>query len=177
MTLHALLWKLLSLGVLPAWLLAGAADWLCHRRTHIECNSGARESRMHLLLHAQIALPVLLGLWFEINAGMLAFMALCVAAHMFTSLADTRLAQPLRHISPIEQQVHGWLEMLPLFALACVAMLHADALRDPQWLPSLRTRPAPTHWLVIVPLGFAGGFALIIEEYLRGRARQRQGAI
>ena len=177
MRIHDLLWKVLAYGVLPAWLLAGAADWLCHRRTAIERTSGCRESRMHFFLHMQIALPILLGLWLEINAGLLAFMALCVIAHMVTSLLDTRLAQPLRYISPIEQQVHSWQEMLPLFALICVALLHVDMWRDPQWLPGLRTQPVPGHWRVLLPLALAGGFVMIAEEYLRGRAHSRQGAV
>jgi hypothetical protein len=176
MTMHELLWKVLAYGALPAWLLAGAADWLCHRRTAIERTSGSRESRMHLLLHVQIALPVLLGLWLEINAGLLAFMALCVIAHMITSLLDARFAQPLRYISPIEQQVHSWQEMLPLFALVCVALLHVDAWRDPEWLPTARTQPVPAPWRVLLPVAFAGGFAMILEEYLRGRAHSRQAA-
>lgn len=176
MTTQDLLWKVLAYGALPAWLLAGAADWLCHRRTAIERTSGASESRMHLLLHAQIALPVLLGLWLEINAGLLVFMALCVIAHMITSLLDTRLAQPLRYISPVEQQVHSWQEMLPLFALVGVVVLHADAWREPLWIPRPRTETVPAHWRVLVPLALAGGFAMIIEEYLRGRAHSRQAA-
>ena len=28
--------------VLPIWLLAGFADWLCHRASHIESTTGAR---------------------------------------------------------------------------------------------------------------------------------------
>jgi len=177
MAMQELLWKVLAYGALPAWLLAGAADWLCHRRTAIERTSGCRESRMHFFLHMQIALPILLGLWLEINAGLLAFMALCVIAHMVTSLLDTRLAQPLRYISPIEQQVHSWQEMLPLFALVCVALLHVDVWRDPQWLPMPRAQSIPALWRVLVPLALAAGFAMIIEEYLRGRAHSRQGAI
>jgi hypothetical protein len=35
--------------VLPVWLVAGFADWLCHRATHIESTTGAKESLIHLL--------------------------------------------------------------------------------------------------------------------------------
>ena len=30
--------------ILPLWLAAGFADWLCHRATHIETTTGAKES-------------------------------------------------------------------------------------------------------------------------------------
>jgi hypothetical protein len=173
MALDDLLWTILAWGALPLWLAAGFADWLCHRRTRIEQTSGSRESLMHLLLHAQIAIPLLLALWLEIEAGLLLFMAACVMAHLLTSLADTRLAQPRRHISPFEQQVHSWMEMLPVFALVVVAVLHADALREPRWLPALRAEPVPGPWPVLIPLALAAGVALILEEYARGRRRER----
>ena len=67
--LRVLLWNVLAFGALPAWLLAGFADWLCHRRSKIEITSGSRESAMHLLLHLEIAAPLLAALWLEINAG------------------------------------------------------------------------------------------------------------
>lgn len=30
--------------VLPVWLIAGFADWLCHRATHIETTAGIKET-------------------------------------------------------------------------------------------------------------------------------------
>ncbi|HUQ12620.1 MAG TPA: hypothetical protein VM146_20100 [Steroidobacteraceae bacterium] len=175
-----IVWRVLAFGALPAWLLAGAADWLCHRRTEIERTSGATESVWHMVLHAEIAVPLLLGLWLEINAGLLLFMAACVLAHMLTSLSDSRYAQPLRYISPIEQMVHSWLEMLPLFALVLITLLHADAFTDPHWLPAWRAEPLPKAWRIAVPVGLGCGFAMIFEEYLRGlwhlRARRALSA-
>lgn len=168
-SLRGILWQILGFGILPAWLLAGAADWLCHRRTEIERTSGRHESALHLLLHAEIAVPAFLALWLEINAGLLLFMAACVFAHMITSLRDTKYAQPRRFISPFEQQVHSWLEMLPLFAVAIVAALHWDALADPRWLPEPRAEPVPAPWPWLLPLAFAAGAASILEEYLRDR--------
>jgi hypothetical protein len=168
-TLREILWQILGFGVLPAWLLAGAADWLCHRRSDIERTSGRHESALHMLLHAEIAVPVLLTLWLEINAGLMVFMAACVLAHMLTSLHDTKYAQPRRFISPFEQQVHSWLEMMPLFALVIVAALHRDVLEDPRWLPAPRAEAVPGPWSWLLPLAFAAGAASIFEEYLRGR--------
>jgi hypothetical protein len=163
-----LVWGVLAFGALPLWLLAGAADWLCHRRTRIASTSGPKESVFHMILYAEIAVPLLLGLWLEINAGLLALMAVGVLAHLLTSLRDSSYAQPVRYISPLEQQVHSWLEMLPVFALALVSLLHVDAFADPRWAPALRRDAAPLFSRVAIPLALAAGFALVIEEYLRG---------
>lgn len=169
MELRAALWSVLGFGVFPLWLVAGGADWLCHRRTAIERTSGPRESLFHLALFAQIAVPALLGLWFEINALLILIMAAGVVAHFATSWWDTTFAQPRRHIMPVEQLVHSWLEMLPVFALVIVALLHADAIGDPGWRLVPRAEPIPTGWQWAVPLGFAVGLAFNVEEYLRGR--------
>ena len=45
--------------VLPVWLLAGFADWLCHRASHIETTTGAKESLIHLLMFAEVGGPLL----------------------------------------------------------------------------------------------------------------------
>src|SRR4051812_24630463 len=58
--------------VMPLWLLAGFADYLCHRAAHIESTSGPKESVLHLLLLAEMGVPVLAALFFEINAFVIA---------------------------------------------------------------------------------------------------------
>jgi len=45
--------------VLPLWLAAGFADYLCHRASHIEATSGPKESALHLLQFAEMAIPTL----------------------------------------------------------------------------------------------------------------------
>lgn len=50
--------------VLPLWLVAGFADWLCHRATNIATTSGPKESVIHLLLFVEMAVPVLAALFF-----------------------------------------------------------------------------------------------------------------
>jgi hypothetical protein len=167
------LWSILGYGMLPAWLAAGGADWLCHRRTGIAHTSGPRESVLHIALFLQIAVPALLGLWLQVNAALLALMALGVLAHMLTSWWDTSFAQPRRHIAPIEQQVHSWLEMLPLFALIVVSLLHLEQFTAPAWTLEARVAPVPGIWGVAVPVGFAAGLALICEELVRGMRASR----
>jgi hypothetical protein len=173
MEMRTAIWNMLGFGLLPLWLAAGGADWLCHRRTLIERTSGPRESLFHLVLFLEIAVPVVMALWLEINALMLALMAAAVLAHMVTSWWDTAFAQPRRHIAPIEQQVHSWLEMLPLFALLLIALLHAPQIADPEWRLTARLQPVPAAWRWAILLGFTGGMAFILEEWFRGRKAWR----
>ena len=44
--------------ILPLWLLVGIADWLCHRASHIETTSGAKESLIHLLMLGEVGIKV-----------------------------------------------------------------------------------------------------------------------
>jgi hypothetical protein len=170
MDIRTALWQVLGFGLLPLWLAAGGADWLCHRRSAIERTSGPEEPLIHVVLFLQIALPAWLALWLEVTAAMLLLMTAGVLAHMATSWWDTTYAQPRRHIAPIEQQVHSWLEMLPLFALVLVALLHAREIAEPRWSFVLRDSPLPGwRW---VTLGFSLGLGFILEEYWRCRRRQ-----
>ena len=173
MNIRTALWNLLGFGLLPAWLAAGGADWLCHRRARIENTSGPQESVFHIILHLQIAVPVLLALWLEINAALLAVMAAGVLAHMLTSWWDTSFAQPRRHIAPIEQQVHSWLEMVPLFSLVLICLLHLHEFTMPNWSFQRRHDGVPGAWPVVLPLVLAAGLALIGEELLRGLRASR----
>jgi hypothetical protein len=43
--------------VIPVWIAAGLADWLCHRATDIERTAGPAESLLHLLVLAKSASP------------------------------------------------------------------------------------------------------------------------
>jgi len=166
MNLPSLLTGLLCL-TLPLWLLAGLGDWLCHRRSQIQHTTGSRESALHLLLYLLIALPIVLALFLAIDATLLVFMAACVLAHMAVSLWDTSVAQPRRYISPLEQQIHSYLEMLPLFALALTVVLHWDTLLHPEWHWSFRLQPLPKAWTLGVLLGLLAGLLMIVEELVR----------
>jgi hypothetical protein len=166
MTLHSLVTGLLYL-TLPLWLVAGFGDWLCHRRSQIQRTAGPRESALHLCLYLLIAVPIVLALFLEIGTSLLLVMAVCVFAHMACSLLDTSFAQPRRHISPLEQQIHSFLEMLPFFALALAAMLHWNTVVDPAWHWSSRLKPLPKSWTLGVLLAMLAGLLLIMEELLR----------
>jgi hypothetical protein len=54
--------------VLPVWLAAGFADYLCHRATSIELTSGWKETLLHLLQLVEMAIPTLAAIFLDINA-------------------------------------------------------------------------------------------------------------
>jgi len=164
MSLPSLLVTLLCC-TLPLWLLAGLGDWLCHRRSRIEHTAGPREPALHILLYLLVAVPVILALFLSSNAMLLAFMAACVAAHMAVSFWDTSYAQPRRYISPLEQHIHSYQDLLPLFALVLASVLHRDSLAEPIWSWSLRPQPLPWTWGVLLAL--CAGLLMIIEELVR----------
>src|ERR1700712_384556 len=64
--------NILMYFVLPVWLAAGFADYLCHRAASIETTSGWKESLLHLLQLAEMAIPTLAAIFLEINALIIA---------------------------------------------------------------------------------------------------------
>ena len=110
--------------VLPVWFLAGIADWLCHRATDIEHTTGAKESVIHLLMFGEIAVPLLACLFLDINALIFLLMIAGFLAHEATALWDVSYAVKRRWVSPVEQHVHSFLEMMPLMAGLLVGLLH-----------------------------------------------------
>src|ERR1700712_3822263 len=110
--------------ILPIWLLAGFADWLCHRAAHIETTTGAKESMLHLLMFAELGLPLLAAIFLQVNAGIIAFMIVAFFIHEATALWDVSYAVTAREVTPIEQHVHSFLEMIPLMAILFVISLH-----------------------------------------------------
>jgi hypothetical protein len=124
----ALLLGFLWYVLFPVWLGAGVGDYLCHRRSAIEHTSGFRESLLHALQAAELGVPLLAGLLLEIDALVLLLMFACVLAHTATAVWDVSYTTPRRHISPAEQHIHSYLEILPMIAVAIVAIVHRDAL-------------------------------------------------
>lgn len=112
--------------LVPLWLAAGVADWICHRVGRIEFSSGWRESLFHLLMLVEMGIPALAALFLEINALVLFIALVAFVVHELTVLWDVSYAQSRRRIAPIEQLVHSLLEIIPLMALSCMAFLHWD---------------------------------------------------
>jgi hypothetical protein len=163
--------------ILPIWLLAGFADWLCHRASHIESTTGAKESLIHLLMFAEVGGPLLAGMFLNINALIIAMMIVAFLIHEATAFWDVSYATTARTVAPVEQHVHSFLEMIPLMALVSVISLHwsqflalfgggaESAKFDLAWKP----QQLPTTYIASVMAAILL-FELLpyVEEFLRG---------
>jgi hypothetical protein len=179
---YAAIWSVLVYIVLPLWVLAGFADYLCHRNSNIEHVNGAKESALHWLMLGEVGVPMLAALFLKIDALLIAFMIVCLIAHELTGYADLRLAMRTRRVTAFEQQVHSVLEIIPLTALLLLCLLHwrqAQALFGfgPEAADFSIALKEPPAWSALLPpaAGFLV-FAIIpyVEEFWRGlRAEAR----
>ena len=169
--------------VLPLWLLAGIADWLCHRAANIAETAGPRESVLHLLMFAEAGLPLLMALFLEINALVIAVMIAMFFLHEATALWDVSYASDHREVTPIEQHVHSFLEMIPLLAIVCVVTLNWEQFMALFGLGSgtadfgLRWKAEPLPVAYIASLLAAVvllEFLPYVEELFRGLAARRR---
>ena len=169
--------------VLPLWLVAGFADYLCHRASHIATTSGPKESLIHLLMLTEIGIAVTAAMTFEINAAVIVLMIIVWAAHEATAVWDVTFAHHKREVTPIEQWVHGYLGVLPLLSLLMVIVLHWS-----QFLALFRLgteaprfdivwKDPPLPWGYVLPIISATVLFEVlpyVEELARGvRARLR----
>ena len=169
--------RLLLGGVMPLWLGAGLADWYLHRRTRIEQTAGPRESALHSLMFAETGVPVLLGLFCEVNAGVLATAAGAVAAHSATAYWDQAYAEPRRRVMPVEQHVHSLLEVSPIMATFLLTALHWDQAKvlagqdrqPPRFRPRLRRHDPLSTTARVTLLAAVTAFGILpyAEELLR----------
>ncbi len=84
--------QLLMYFLLPLWIAVGFADWLCHRRTDIEHTAGTKESFIHLLMFAEVGLPLLAVPFLEVNALIIGLMLVAFLIHEATALWDVSYA-------------------------------------------------------------------------------------
>ena len=171
--------------VLPVWLAAGFADYLCHRASNIATTSGPKESILHLLQFAEMGIAVLGALFLEINALVLLIMLICFVLHEATALWDLSYASTMREVKPIEQHVHSFLEMMPLMGFVLIAILNWEQLlalfgfgHEPaRFAITLRSGP-PSWTYVTVMMGLVLFFEVLpyLEELWRG-LRANRGAL
>ena len=119
-----LLRQYLLFFILPLWMLAGLTDYVLHKRTRIEETAGIKESVLHAMQLGEAGLPVLLALVLEINALIILFMVIGLVLHEVTALLDVTYASSRRYVSPLEQHVHSFMEVLPLMALSFVTVMY-----------------------------------------------------
>jgi hypothetical protein len=166
--------------VVPVWLLAGLTDYFCHRASHIERTSGVAESLLHLLQFGEVGVPLLAALFLEINAAVLLVMLAGLALHQATAMWDVSYANAMRRVTPIEQHVHGVLEMVPAVATAVVAILHWPQFMallgagEADFALQFKRSPLPGWYLGAVMLGVALCGVLPYGEELVRTVRSRQ---
>lgn len=142
---------LLMYVVFPLWVLAGFADWACHRATGIATTSGLKENLMHWLLYAEIGAGMLAVVYFETTAGVLAIVLGVFIVHELTVYMDLDYSTLLRDVGPFEQMVHSFLELLPLVSLGLLAVI-----AWPQgWDLTLRPREDPQPLAYLLAAGAA----------------------
>lgn len=183
--LHDPLALILMYFIVPLWLLAGFADWLCHRASHIEKTAGVKESALHLLQFAQVGLGLLAALFLEINAGIIAFMIIVFFVHEATALWDVSYAVAKRRVTPVEQHIHSFLEIIPLIAIICVSALHWNQLQalvgfgpeNARFTLDWKAQPVPMPYVVVLMISVLL-LAIIpyAEELYRG-VRARRSAV
>ena len=166
-------------GVIPLWLGAGLGDWYMHKRTHIETTAGARESLIHALMMGEAGIPIALGLFCEINPGVLVTCVGALGVHSATAYWDVAYAEERRHVSAVEQHFHSLLEVAPLMATGFLSALYWD-----QWhalakgKPDLRIRTKRrdplcrrTRIAVLTAMGVFGALPYAEEMWRCLRAR------
>jgi hypothetical protein len=178
-------WDILAYGVLPLWVICGFLDYLCHRASHVARANGMRESLIHWLMLVEVGLPLVLAVFFRINALLLSMMLVCLVAHEITGYFDLKLAMATRKVTVFEHQVHSLLEVLPLTAILLLMALHWPQTQALVGLGSeaadfsLGPKQTP-RWGEIIPPGSA--FLLLVllpytEELWRGLRRGREGGV
>jgi hypothetical protein len=125
-----LLINVMIYGFLPLWGVAGFVDWCCHRATKIESTSGIKESLLHSLMGVQMAVPILLCLYYQVNVMILIICILTWISHEIVAHWDVRYAAPKREISIWEMHAHTYLGSLPLYMLTSIVVINWDAFQQ-----------------------------------------------
>lgn len=140
--------------VVPLWVLAGLADWWCHRRSAIERTSGWPENAFHWVLMGEAGIGLLAVALLEVDAGVLLLVFAAFLAHEATTFVELRYAVPRRQVGPFEQMVHSFMELLPLLVLLLAALMQWDqalalfGAGEPRFAFEPRRAPWPPAYLL-----------------------------
>jgi hypothetical protein len=100
-------------------------------------------------------IATLAAIFLEIQRARHLLMIVCLVLHEATAIWDVNYAYRTRAITPIEQHVHSFLEMLPLAALLVVITLHWQQFLSLFGLGTepadfaLRLKKPPLPWLYV----------------------------
>ena len=164
-------------GLYPAWLIAGAGDYVCHRQTDIEHTSGSAESWFHLAQFGCLLIALAAAVFLHVNAWVFGIIVAAVVSHSMLAFLDVSYTDGRRHISPLEQTVHGFMDVLPLVAVALLGALHWPDIDTPVASPLFALREAPGRGSVLLIASFAAFAGLpILEELLRTHRHRAERA-
>ena len=173
--MRASLYQLIAFGFYPAWLLAGAFDYWCHRRSSIERTSGATEARYHLAQLATIAVIVFGIAFFEPSRAVFVIVVVTSLVHTVLSYFDVQFTERRRYISPLEQHVHAVLDIVPLAAIALWLVMEWATASS--WTIQLRDPMLESSWVIaiIVSVLFVAGCPVLEELWRTQRFAAREG--
>ena len=175
--------RYVTYAMFPAWTTAGFLDWVWHKQTKIETTSGTEESLTHLLMMTEAGLPIVLALFLEINAGVIALMICGWLLHQATVYWDLAYTAPRRPLYTREQMTHLFMQTVPFDILAVLACLHPGQFKallgmgkeQPRFELRLQ-KPGMSPLGAAVILGAMAAFSGLphLEEFWRcWRARQK----
>jgi hypothetical protein len=72
----------------------------------------------------EVGVPLVAVLFLDVNAGIILLMIGSFLVHEATALWDVSYATTARSVTPIEQHVHSFLEMIPLMAIVAIVGMH-----------------------------------------------------
>jgi len=113
--------------ILGLWVAAGFADWWCHRRTRIEQTSGTAEALCHWLLLLQMGTAITLCTLFQPTLLLLVLLLCLWLAHQSITFMELRWVCPVRDVTPGEQMIHSFLEVLPVAGMLLLSIPVVDS--------------------------------------------------
>src|SRR5688500_5597191 len=159
-------------AVFPLWIVAGFADYCCHRVTRIDRTTGRAESLLHAVQYLQIVAGIALSLSLEVTSLVLVLVITLALLHLVTGYLDIAYTTGRRFISPPEQHVHSYMEMLPLAATALLVILYWSPFAaifnsDAASWTLTRRQPLPAGVFAAIAVGTASAGLAIAEEFFR----------
>ncbi|MEA2907259.1 MAG: hypothetical protein QOI12_4646 [Alphaproteobacteria bacterium] len=127
-------------------------------------------------MFAEMSVPTLSAIFLEVNALVIGIMIVFFVLHEATALWDVSYATQVRGISPFEQHVHSFLEMLPLMGLTIIAILHWEQFKALFGLGSeaarltLALKQEPLPWPYVTAI-LSGVFLFIVLPYIEELVR------
>ena len=162
-----------SPSVFPLWVVAGFADYWCHRLTRIDQTTGRAESMLHIVQYLQIVAGIALVFFLKMTSLVIVLLVVLAALHLATGYLDIAYPTGRRYISPSEQHVHSYMEILPLVATALAVLLYWNAFAAilngdaANWIFARREQALPGGPVAGIVIGVVCAGGAIAEEYFR----------